>query len=163
MKSTRDRLLEIHKADPRLNQTEISARIGVSRQRISALVNEMGLNVERGPRGIGSRARAEPAPRPEGIVAPPGASPTVGVLLAAADLARRGYDVYLPVTKDPQCHIVAIDAHDRVERILVETKKRGGTDVRYDTPENDRKMRRALVLTEQPVQYSPALRASAKP
>jgi hypothetical protein len=162
MKTTREKVLALHVAEPSLNRSEIAKRLGVSRQRVSAIVATEGITTETGKRGIGGRPRTTgeddvgTKTRDE-IVTPSGTSPSAAVLLAAADLARRGYAVFSPITKSPPCELVAIDGSGRAEQIVVERKR--GKAVRYDTPENDRKMRRALILTDEPVQYLPALRA----
>lgn len=157
-KTTRERLLELHAAHPELNQTQIAEELGVTRQRVSALVKQLQLNVQSGPVGIGGRRTREAAPAVDAIVAPRTIGPSGAVLLAAADLDRRGYDVFFPLNPArARCDLVAIDERDRVEQIVVEKRAKRGP-VRYDTPENDRKIRRAMILTDQPVQYSPALR-----
>jgi hypothetical protein len=167
-KTTREKLLELHAGEPHLNQTMIAERLGVSRQRISALVAQMGLKIEAGPRGISGRRDPDElaanrrllTARARGeIVAPPGLSADSKILLAAADLARRGYAVFLPMNPSrARCDLVTIDERDRVEQVVVSSPAKPGDDVRYDTPENARKLRRVMIMSDRPVEYSPALR-----
>jgi len=167
MPTTRERLLALVRAEPHLNQTELAERLGVTRQRVKQLVDDEGLAIDRGPRGAGGRKPkvTEPtAPSMTGGVAAmaAGTTPAVAVFLAAADLTSRGYTVFLPVTQTASCDLVAIDRDGQVERIVVRRARRAGEEVRYDDPIHGRHERKAMILTDEPVRYEPALSKQRK-
>lgn len=174
MASTRERLLALHRAEPHLNQTQIAERLGVTRQRIGQLIEALERDgelttdeIDRGPRGIRGRpkasAAAEAAPRVTGgiVAIPAAATPAVAVLLVAADLTARGYSVFAPLTPSTaKCDLVAIDRDDRVERIVVSRGRRAGEEIRYDDPQRYGGDRRAMLLTDEPIQYEPPLESA---
>jgi Winged helix-turn-helix DNA-binding len=167
MPSTRERLLALVKADPNITKAQIAERLGVTRQRIKQLADAEGLSIADGiagrKPGPQKRATAEAAPVTGGIASiPPGTSPAVAILLAAADLTARGFSVYLPFATTAAADLVTIDTHGRVERVSVARARRAGGEVRYDDPDRGGVDRRALILSEEPVQYSPALGKAAK-
>src|SRR6185503_20787220 len=115
----------------------------------------LGLNVDRGPRGLGGRKRAAAAAEPAAAVTgglasiPAGTPPAVAVLLTAADLMTHGYTVFLPITPTANCDLVAIDRQDRVERVVVRRARRAGGEIRYDDPARGKYERRAMLLTDE--------------
>lgn len=168
MATTRQRLREAHQANPELGSTELAEQLGVARQRIEQLAREEKIRLKSAPRGLGSRRRlqtSEAAPAygigPQ-IIAPPKLEHSAAVLLTAADLTRRGYAVFLPINQHAKCDLVSIDRLGRVDQVAVRKAKRAGGEVRYDTPENERRMSHAFVLTEEPISYRPELPAAEK-
>lgn len=165
MPTTRERVVALVRDEPHLNQTEIAERIGISRQRVAQIVADEELDVPRGPRGVASRKRAAAATpalaeRPDDAIPQylAGAGGTIAVLIAAADLMARGFSVFYPLTQSAPCDLVAIDRNGKVERIDVTKARRAGGEIRYDDPDRSKADRRALILTDEPVRYEPALR-----
>lgn len=166
MPSTRERFRALIKQHPHLNQTELAERLGVTRQRVSriAAAEQVALDTgKRGPRGRAPAAQAlgETAPTyavPGAIPFPPVSQPAVAVLLTAADLVRRGYEVYYPLTGTGTFDLITVDSKNTIEPIAVRTARRVAGEVRYDTPELERKMRRAMILRDEPIQYDPPMR-----
>jgi hypothetical protein len=165
MPTTRERLKALHRAEPHLNQSELADRLHVTRQRVQQLAKSLELTLDTGPRGPGGRKVKEADPKPrEPMAVPPGTTPAVAVLLTAADLTARGFTVFVPLTPTASCDLVAIDRNDRVERVVVRKARRAGEEFRYDEPMPDRSRsdRRAMILTDEPIRYEPAIRSKAK-
>jgi PHD/YefM family antitoxin component YafN of YafNO toxin-antitoxin module len=165
MPSTRERVLALVKESPHLNQTEIAKQVGTTRQRVSQIIASEGLNVPRGRRGVTPRAKSEVAEHQamHNSDAVPAylakAGGPVAVLLTAADLMSRGYTVYLPVVPAAAADLVAIDAQGKVKRVSVQRPTRtAGGKLEYQYPKPGSVETHALILTDEPVQYEPALR-----
>jgi hypothetical protein len=149
---------------PHLNQTEIAARIGISRQRVAQIVSEERLAVPRGKRGAAPRRRVAETPRarersPGGLPAYLAeAGGAAAVLITAADLMARGFAVYLPIAPTAAADILAIDANGRVKRVAVRPARRTvGGAVEYSYPKPGEVDTHATLLADTPIQYSPEL------
>ncbi len=165
MPSTRERVIALVQQSPHLNQTEIAERVGATRQRVSQIIAEEQLNVPRGKRGVAPRPKTT-APGDQPILdrnALPAylaeAGGPIAVLVTAADLMSRGYTVYLPVAPAAAADLVAIDARGKVRRVSVQQAKRtAGNRLQYTYPKPGDVDTHALILTDEPVRYEPALR-----
>ena len=59
--------------------------------------------------------------------------------------------------------LVAIDRNDHIDQIVVQLENRiAGGGVRYNSPQNERNLRRAPFLGDEPVRCAPAFRQSRK-
>ncbi len=163
MPNTRQRVLALVREEPQLNQSEIAARVGATRQRVSAILASEGLTVPKGKRGALPRGKAvvtETAPKhapglPSYLAAAGGVA---GVLVAAADLMTRGYAVYLPVSPSAAPDLIAIDRKGGVKRVGVQrARRRTGNALEYEYPKPNEIDVQAMLVTDEPVHYDPAL------
>lgn len=164
MKTTREMIREIVSSEPHLNQSEIAARVGVSRERVRQIVSEEEFAVPRGIRGVMPRqGRASRIPqsrvRTGGVVMPINhtTAGTISELLAAADLTARWYVVFFPLVRTAICDLVVIGLQGSVERIEVRSGHRYDGRVVWSRPDASKSDRRAIVLSGEPVHYDPPL------
>jgi hypothetical protein len=167
MPSTRERVIALVRQSPHLNQTEIAEQLRVSRQRVAQIVSSEELAVPRGKRGIAPRAKPQKQQVAESVTARAdnalpaylaNAGGPIAVLVTAADLMTRGYTVYLPISAAAAADLVAIDARGNVKRISVQRATRGAGDkLQYTYPKPGSVDAHALILTDEPVRYEPAL------
>jgi biotin operon repressor len=112
----RERLLALRDGDPEISGSTIATKLGISRQRVSQLLAELGL--PRGRRGgLGKRESKRtfhnlaPAERANGHASTI-ASGTCGELAVAIDLFRRGYDVFRSLSASARCDMIAVQRNE---------------------------------------------------
>ncbi len=151
--TARERLAELAAQNPLWNLSDLARALGVSRERVRQLVDEVGLTVAKGVRGY--RPRASRRPRPAGYLCET-AKGTAGELLVAADLTARGLFVFLPVVRTTSCDLIAMDQDGVVQRIEVRSGKRRDGALRVSRPTHKHFDRLAIVVAGEPVLYEPA-------
>lgn len=162
MTTTRDRIREIRARDPHASAQEIADEVGVSRQRIYQLLNELGLRT----RTVYTRPRSgrtsEPVARTGGVQGKISTlvAGTIGELLVAADLLARGYVAFGPIGPHTACHdLIAVHRKTHEVRTI---EVRFGRRLRSGAASCGRKPtdcsdHYAIVITGEPVVYDPPL------
>lgn len=167
---SREHIKTLHADYPDASLAEVARVVGVSRERVRQIANSEGLqfgqpSIDRYGREhthqhipTSPRRAPEPALRTGGVAVTLShtAVGTVGELLVAADLIARGWSVFWPLVRTPRCDLLVLSPDgSQVERIEVRTARRLGSEVRYARPDTSRSDRRAIVITGEPVRYSP--------
>ena len=163
--TTRERIARLVEQNPEYTQAQIAYELGISRARVSQLLRAEGLQAKRGWPGVGERGNADSGYGASPLVT--GGIPirleatavgTIGEMLAAADLMSRGLQVFFPlIRRVGSCDLVTVSRDgSQVERIEVRCGKRriDGHIVWARSPRH-KVDRFAIVLTGEPVQYSP--------
>ena len=148
---------ELIKSEPSISQSDVAARLGLSRQRVSQLCQEFGIEMKDARRGRRSKGPIRRADLNHFGHARQRHSPSfIGgacELTVASDLLRRGIAVYRSLTPVGAFDLVA-DYEGTLFRIEVRAAKRQGEqlifsrpDLRYDVL--------ALVTPDVTVTYRP--------
>jgi hypothetical protein len=150
---TRDRLRSYCRSHPGATAADIARALGVSRQLITRLADEEGIEL----------VRYTTAMQPKETRPLEGPSYTAGgrasaSLLVAADLVARGFEVFLAYGPRSSCALVALESGTRrCIRVDVQTKR---SAAKYERPNERSWDHRATVLPGEPITYYPALRVA---
>ncbi len=158
--STREWLSAQLRSGKRPSLAEVSQACGVTRQRASQLYKALG-EVPGASLSSGPQARL----RTGGIDVPLSSSVvgSISELLAAADLMARGYQVFAPVGQTvARVDLIALDHRGHALRIEVRSGHRRADGTGFTWARNPRHRQPlvdhyAIVVTGEPVVYSPAL------
>lgn len=155
MSDTRVKLAELAAANPLWNLSDLARALGVSRERVRQLANDLGLGVPRGVTGYKPRAK-RPVARAVGYLCET-AKGTAGELLVAADLTTRGFAVFFPLVRTTRCDLIAMDGQGNLERIEVRCGRRRGGSLRVNRPTRKHFDRLAVVVAGEPIAYEPPI------
>ncbi len=165
-RTTRERVREFMKTNPKPNLSDLARKLGVSRERIRQLAVAEGL--WEGGAGPLYRPRGSsvctPVPRmiTGGVPVRLSASAvgTVSELLVAADLSARGFWVFFPFVRSALCDLVAMRRNGKTIRIEVRSGHRTPCrkKIVYSQNTDSPAEHHAIVITGEPVEYQPPLR-----
>lgn len=155
--TTREQVRALIRDEPMLNLAGIARRVGVSRERVRQIAEEEGLVAPKGV--VGVHVHRPPVARliTGGVSVPLSSTVvgTIGELLAAADLAARGFMVFFPLVRTGACDLITLNRSGKTERIEVRCGHRKDGKVRYSFADRSKSDRHAIVITGEPVTYSP--------
>lgn len=150
--NAREGILELLREDPHIGAAEAGRALDITRQRAHQLLEELRPEVEASPDKF--QRIAQTASLLNSAV----------LLEAAADLASRGWQIFVPIAHSSQtCDLVAVSKDGKkVERIEVRVAKRRLGEVQFTEPHGGVFDRLALVIAGEPVLYRPAFKHEAK-
>lgn len=153
---TREEIAALRLDDPEITAAEMSRRLNVSTQRIRQILIALGLPTST------SRSRMEPFRRPDVAVSLERCGNTVArgtwaELVAAADLVRRGYEVFLQRSGGSSCDMISLK-EGKCERVEVKLGTWGSSKWRSSAYRGTgRHDRFVIVGTDNSVNYEPPL------
>ena len=142
-----------------LSASEISNAVGVSRQRVYAVAKANGITFPRRDAG----GCVAPSPRPRvltggvQVAISTSVAGTIAELLVAADLMARGWQVFMPIRSSKGHDIVAACASELTTIEVRSAHRNAGGHVIYSRKADNVSDRYALVVTGEPVIYTPDL------
>lgn len=157
--NARERLLALLKRRPNLTTAEALKALGVSRQRLHAILKTEGVSLRPSAvlREPVDRMHPLPPATVEGL--PPYVVNGIKEMIVAVDLLKKGFDVYRSLTAGGLCDLVAVSRQDGAStRIEVKSASlwRTGRVTHSPTHRNSYDVL-ALVFKDGAVEYRPPL------
>lgn len=121
--STKDRIRELREENPRLPAATIAEHTGVSRQRVSQILRDLGLATK--IRREYTRGPAKPSPAHDyGRAINPTTTGAISELIVSVDLMARGCDVYRALSACSRADLVCVSrATGAIAKIEVRSAK----------------------------------------
>lgn len=157
---TIEKIVAIRDRNPAATTADVAAEIGVSKQRVSALCSKHEVKLRPAYRRGGRITPPKPRLITGGAPVALGSAPcgTISELLAAADLIARGYKVYSPFVRQRSHDLIAVAPDGTILTFEVRGGHRTASGaLSWSTRDRGRSHHFAIVVTGEPVAYSPAL------